>query len=866
MSVRARAGPPGGWPGLPLALAAAAVAAAGAAAFLSITSNHAPAPYMHATISVVLCSVFVGTGLLALQRPPYGRFGVLLSAVGFSALLGSLHDANGTFLYTVGVLTANLVFAVLAHAVLAFPEGILGTRANRSLAVAAYVNVLAVQAVAVLFDPLTRWNSAHPSNDALVASHETLSTVLEEVEAGIAIAIALAVAAVLLRRLRAATPPARRQLAPVLYGGSGGLLIFAIGLVFAPISSSAAVVGIGLGLLASLALPIAFIALIVQGRLSRVAVGELLTELHEGTGTPDLQDAIRRALGDPELVLGRHRADGRCVDPAGRELALPEPGDGRIATPIRHHDETVGVLVHDRTLRLRRELLEAVSATAGFALANERALETVRSVEHRNRVLIDAIPDPLLRLARDGTYLDAWADDDADMFLPPSQIVGHNICDFLPPHVTDAAFACMDRALESGSLCSFDYEFEIDGVRHLREARIMPSGRREVVAIVRDFTEQRQAQAELARLADEQAALRRVATLAAGDAAPEQIFQAVTEEVCRLLRLPSALLLRFEDESRATIVGKFGEPAGDFLLGDVLAITDGAASTARRTAGPARVEYADIDGEIAGRMRDLGFRASIAVPINVAGSVWGALVAALRESERLPHETDRRLEAFAELVALAVASAQARDDLGASRVRIIEAGDAERRRIERNLHDGAQQRLVGLSVALRLVQAKMRESPGEAGELVAFAAEELALALRELRELAQGIHPAVLTERGLATALEVLAARTPLPVELDVHLPDRLPASVEAAAYYVVSEALANVVKHADADVARVRVERTDGQALVEVDDDGEGGADPDLGSGLCGLRDRVETLDGRLDVESHTGHGTRIRARLPVT
>ncbi len=477
------------------------------------------------------------------------------------------------------MLTANLVFAVLVHAVLAFPEGVLGSRTNRALVIIAYVNVLVLQAVAVLFDPLTRWHSAHPGNAALISSHETLSTVLEEAEAAIAIAVAVGVAAVLLNRLRSATPPGQRQIAPVLWGGADGLLIFSVGLVLAPISSTAAVVGIGLGLLASLALPIAFVAVIVQGRLSRGAVGELLTELREGTGTPDLQDALRRTLGDPELVLGRLGPDGSYVDEAGRDVVAPELAGGRMTTPIRYHDEVVGVLIHDRALRLRRELLDAVGATAGFALANERALETVRRVEHRNRVLIDAIPDPLLRLGRDGTYLDAWADDDSQLFLPSDQIVGHNICDFLPPAVTDAAFACMDRALETGRLASFDYEFEIDGVHHSREARIMPSGRGEVVAMVRDFTEQRRAQTELARLADEQAALRRVATIAAGDAAPERVFQAVTEEVCGLLRLPSALLLRFENPTSATVVGKFGEPAEEFLLGEALPITDGAAST-----------------------------------------------------------------------------------------------------------------------------------------------------------------------------------------------------------------------------------------------------------------------------------------------
>src|SRR6185437_15631799 len=226
----------------------------------------------------------------------------------------------------------------------------------------------------------------------------------------------------------------------------------------------------------------------------------------------------------------------------------------------------------------------------------------------------------------------------------------------------------------------------------------------------------------------------------------------------------------------------------------------------------------------------LGFRGSVGVPIAVAGGTWGALVVALREEEVLPLETERRLQAFAELVGLAVASADARDELAASRLRIIEASDTERRRLERNLHDGAQQRLVALMVGLRLVQAELKSSPDEAGRLVETLTEELGEALTELRELARGIHPAVLTERGLEAALEVLGARTPLPVALDVQLPERLPEPVEAAAYYVVSEALANVVKHAGAESADVRVAGANGTLLVEVEDDGRGGADLDGG------------------------------------
>jgi signal transduction histidine kinase len=401
-----------------------------------------------------------------------------------------------------------------------------------------------------------------------------------------------------------------------------------------------------------------------------------------------------------------------------------------------------------------------------------------------------------------------------------------------------------------------------------KEARIVPSGPGEVVTILRDFTDERRAQAEERRLAEEQAALRRVATLVAGDSSPEDVFQAVTEEVAQLLGIREAVLERFENDETGTVVGRFGRRMiGGFEIGSTIPIEEGlTAWTVLHTGAPARIDsFEGAPGPLAERVRALGYRSTVGVPIVVAGSIWGALVAAVAEGDSLPPETENRMQAFAELVALALASAQAREELEASRVRIVEASDAERRRLERNLHDGAQQRLVALSVALRLAEGKMRDAPDQAAELLATASEELMEALTELRELAQGIHPAVLTEQGLEAALEVLAARAPLPVELEVRLPERLPEPIEATAYYVVSEALANVVKHAAADSARVRAEHADGLALVEVADDGVGGADPSGGSGLWGLRDRVEALDGKLVVDSSREQGTLVRAELPV-
>jgi signal transduction histidine kinase len=205
------------------------------------------------------------------------------------------------------------------------------------------------------------------------------------------------------------------------------------------------------------------------------------------------------------------------------------------------------------------------------------------------------------------------------------------------------------------------------------------------------------------------------------------------------------------------------------------------------------------------------------------------------------------------------------EELRASRARIVEAGTAERRRLERNLHDGAQQRLVALSLTMRLAQSKLRKDPDTAEQLLTGAHEELARALEELRELARGIHPAVLSDRGLEPALEALAGRSPVPVQLAGTPRERLPPAVEAAAYFVIAEALTNVVKYANASQARVEVSRGNGHAIVEVADDGCGGADPDRGSGLRGLADRISALDGTLELRSPQGAGTLLRAEIPV-
>jgi signal transduction histidine kinase len=370
-------------------------------------------------------------------------------------------------------------------------------------------------------------------------------------------------------------------------------------------------------------------------------------------------------------------------------------------------------------------------------------------------------------------------------------------------------------------------------------------------------------------LAAEQAALRRVATLVAGEAPPSRVFEQVTEEVGRLLGLPAASVVHYDGDRTATVVGAWSQDGRlRFPVGATMSVDgDTVGAKVLRTGSAQRVErYDEAGGPLADSMRSFGYRAAVAAPVHVGGRLWGALAAASSSDEPLPEGLEQRLCDFADLVAQALANADAYEQLAASRARLVEVGDAERRRLERNLHDGAQQRLVSVALELGMVSAKLESDPQAAGELLSAARDHFAEGLDELRELARGIHPVVLTERGLGPALEALRARAPVPVEI-VELPDeRLPATVEAAAYYVVAEAVTNVAKYAHASCATVGVRRANGAATVTVSDDGVGGADPDHGSGLRGLAARVEALNGRLDVDSPPEGGTHITARLPLS
>ena len=383
-------------------------------------------------------------------------------------------------------------------------------------------------------------------------------------------------------------------------------------------------------------------------------------------------------------------------------------------------------------------------------------------------------------------------------------------------------------------------------------------------AVARDVTERRQAEAELERLADEQAALRRVATLIVKGVPAEEVFSAVAEELERLFDAQATLIGRLEPEGTMTIVASSGRASDVMPVGNRVELASGMVlAEVIRTGGSARVDdYGDASGFAGQVTQRMGIRCSVAVPIMVEGSLWGSMGAGTERRE-FPADTEHRMAAFTELVGIAISNIQARDDLAASRARIVAATDEERRRVVRDLHDGAQQRLVHTIITLKLARRALRPDQDRGSELVTEALEHAQRANVELRELAHGILPAVLTGGGLRAAVEAMASRMPVPVEVAVSV-DRLPAPVEATAYFVVAEALTNVAKHAGATTATVRARVESDTLQIQVRDDGVGGARAD-GVGLVGLADRLAVLAGQLRVESRADGGTLVTADIPL-
>jgi signal transduction histidine kinase len=374
---------------------------------------------------------------------------------------------------------------------------------------------------------------------------------------------------------------------------------------------------------------------------------------------------------------------------------------------------------------------------------------------------------------------------------------------------------------------------------------------------------------ELRQVADEHAALRRVATLVARAAAPHEVFGAVAGEAGRLLGAEVTVVAQFEPDGAATVVGSWDRPGARgpaVPLGSRWPVEDGTvAARVRRTGQPAQVSGYDEGGAASAWAYDHGIGSTVASPIVVDGRLWGVIIAYSAAPAAHRDDTQKRLLAFTELVAMAVANTESQAQLAASRARVVAAADETRRRIERDLHDGTQQRLISLALELRAAQARVPPEQQNLVEQWSRTARGLSEVMEELREISRGLHPAILERGGLGPALRALARRAGVRVELNVRVSGRLPERVEVATYYVVSEALANAVKHARASVFEVDIAVADKILRLVVRDDGIGGADPSRGSGLIGLSDRVEAVGGRIDLTSPHGGGTTLLVTIPL-
>ena len=678
----------------------AALIAAGLAVALIATSDHEQHPEQAIALVLFVSSSFILAGLIGWTRRPQNRTGGLMVGVGFGVLIGVLGEANHSIPFTLGALFGSLFIAAFVHLLLAYPSGHLLSRRARVIVGAGYaIAFLAPLAESMFAARETCKPHACPDNLVLVSHDHAAHVVATAVWTAASVLLFAAVVMLLLGRWRETTPGLRRILRSVYLFGGLSIVLLAIGFVVTPFSGVGAIF-VSVALIATFTtVPFIFLAGLLGTAIARGAgVGAIFSSVPERASPGEVQEGLRTALRDETAVVAYwYEEDEHYVDVEGNRLDLPEDTRRRVVTRLDYGEQPVAAIVHDASLLQEPELLEGVANAARIALERDKLLVEVRARAQRYRALLQAMPDLMFRISRDGRYISYNAPNERD--LVNGEVVGKLLWDRLP---TDLA----DRVLESGraalggdpGVIEYHLDFE-DGSRRHYEGRFAASGDDEFLMIVREITERKQQQ----------------------------------------------------------------------------------------------------------------------------------------------------------------------EELEASRQRIVAAGDAARRKLERNLHDGAQQRLVSLSLSLRLAQNQVAKSPARAEELLEASREELMQALEELRELARGIHPAVLTDRGLEAALEALAGRAALPVEIDC-IPDvELPPPVEAAAYYVVSEALANITKYSGASAVKVSIGQVDGYALVEVADDGVGGADPTRGSGLSGLSDRVASLNGKLVIDSPPGAGTRIRAEIPL-
>ncbi|HXV33462.1 MAG TPA: PAS domain-containing protein, partial [Gaiellaceae bacterium] len=693
---------------------------------LVLGSNHEEEPLFVSVAYLVSAWSFILGGLFAWFRRPDNSFGPLLVAVGLTVFIGALAQSNASLPFTVGYVFGGLFIAVFIHALLAFPRGYLETKLVFAIVGIAYVALTAGALLASFFDDVRDECPECPANAFLIVDSPAAVAAIQAVLIAVGIPALIAALYVFWRRWKAASAPLRRVLLPVYLTAGATLLLLGASLVVASFSESAASGVFWVVTFTFAAVPIAFIVGLVSGRLAREGVGQLILELGEAHAPGELRAALARALGDPTLRLAYWIPETESfTDLDGEPVELPEGRGEELATLVERDGKPVAALIHHRSLEEDPLLVEAVAAAAALALENERRLAALAKAQARIQALVDAFPDLMFRVDRDGTYLE-YKGKPEDLAVPPDQLIGARMHDVLPRDVADQLVGGIQRAIDTGEIVIGEYTLELDGVPRDFEARIVKAGD-EAVLIGREFTDRNRAQAELARLHAELQQRHR-------DLEHERDFiRTVVDSTPSLLCLatPGGYIVRFNtslerlSDRRDDDVNR-GQPFWDVFIApeDRDAVRRALESV---VAEGGRGEFESTWITASGERRQVTWSTT---PLRDDRGHPRLLICGMDITERKNHE----------------------DELRRSRARLVEASDVERRRLERNLHDGAQQRLVSLSLMLRLAQARAADDPEQAERLLGQASEELAQALEELRELARGIHPAVLSDRGLSAA------------------------------------------------------------------------------------------------------------------
>src|SRR5262245_54810119 len=479
---------------VPVGLAAGIIALT-----LVLTSVHETDPEVTGVLGLLLGWSFIGSGLFGWARRPDNHTGALMVAFGFSWFLGSLADANSSLLFTIGVLIGALPLAVFIHLLLAFPDGAVEGRRPRLIVAAAYPAALLANLTSLAVDstPIADCPKC-PSNAFLVGSNDTAANVLHVFWNLVGLAFMVVVAAILAKRWRAATAPARRVLTPVYVGGVAAVLLVGLSFALDPVTDAAQIIGF-LGFLSFVSVPFFFLAGLLRTRLARAGAVQLLQATSDAPSIEEAQAAVRRALNDPTLrLLLKDEDRGGYVDADGHLVEVPDDSAREAVTRLAYAGLPIAPVVYDPVLRRQPELLDDVFTAARLALVKDRSAQALRASERRNRALLDAIPDNMFRIRGDGTFVDFHSNRPDALALPPEQIIGSNIRDHLPAPEAAERLESIRRVIATGRSETVESRLlDTQGRLRDREIRMVKSGENEVLSINRDITDRKQAEQEV---------------------------------------------------------------------------------------------------------------------------------------------------------------------------------------------------------------------------------------------------------------------------------------------------------------------------------------------------------------------------------